>query len=171
VGTTTVAKPIDTTEPFRLSAFYLITLHLVGLRQLQIPLSDMQGSQKMTFFSVNSGSIIFVEACIIVLSKHTTKQRNHHCRSHYRLQPNSNISTRPTLHVLYRRRIRAHTHRAIRFADTFAPCRSRAIVNVAPERIQVGDVVDAGIRSSTGVVWKNLGAGAALGHYCCAVGA
>jgi hypothetical protein len=45
VGTTTVAKPIDTTEPFRLSAFHLITLHLVGLRQMQIPLSDMQGSQ------------------------------------------------------------------------------------------------------------------------------
>jgi hypothetical protein len=42
---------------------------------------------------------------------------------------------------------------------------------VAPERIQVGDVVDAGIGTSGGVVWKNLGAGAALGHDCCAVGA
>jgi hypothetical protein len=40
---------------------------------------------------------------------------------------------------------------------------------MAPERVQVRDVVEAGIGTSSGVVWEDLGAGAALGHDCCAV--
>jgi hypothetical protein len=95
------------------------------------------------------------------------EQRNHHRKSHYRFQSNSSISARPTLHR--RRQIRTRTQRAVRFADTIEPRRSRATLDVAPERVQVGDVVEAEIGTSSGVVWKDLGASAALGHDCCAV--
>lgn len=74
-------------------------------------------------------------------SKHVVEQRNHNRKSHRRLRSCSDASTRPTL--LFRRRSRTQACRAVSVGSTFNPFRGRAVIDVAPERVQIGDVVGA----------------------------
>ena len=97
------------------------------------------------------------------------EQRNHNRKPRRRLHTRRDASARPTL--LFRRRGRTQARRAVGVGRTFNPCGGRAVIDVAPERVQIGDVVGAGTGSSSGVVGKDLSACTALGHDCSAVGA
>lgn len=71
---------------------------------------------------------------------------------------------------MYRRRIRTRGYNGN--VDTRHPFTERAVIDLAPERVQIGEVFDAvEIGSSNGMVWGHWGVPAALGHDCCGVGA